>query len=124
LNQEDFVNYMLHPLITILFAHWVADFLFQTETMALNKSKSIKWLTVHVLTYTIVVFGFSLLLLDGQTALLFAGINGALHWITDFFTSKLTTAYYNSRRVFFLIIGLDQFMHTAILIMAWEYLTL
>lgn len=124
MNQEDFVNYMLHPLITILFAHWVADFLFQTETMALNKSKSIKWLTVHVLTYTIVLFGFSLLLLDVQTALLFAGINGALHWITDFFTSKLTTAYYNNRRVFFLIIGLDQFMHTAILIMAWEYLTL
>lgn len=118
------MNYMLHPLITILFAHWVADFLFQTETMALNKSKSIRWLTVHVLTYTIVLFGFSLLLLDVQTALLFAGINGALHWITDFFTSKLTTAYYNNRRVFFLIIGLDQFMHTAILIMAWEYLTL
>lgn len=114
----------LHPLITILFAHWVADFLFQTETMALNKSKSIKWLSVHVLTYTIVLLGFSLLLLDGQTALLFAGVNGTLHWVTDFFTSKLTTAYLNNRRVFFLIIGLDQFIHSATLIMAWEYFSL
>lgn len=118
------MNDMLHPLITILFAHWVADFLFQTETMALNKSKSMKWLTVHVLTYTIVLLGFSLLLLNWQSALLFAGLNGALHWITDFFTSKLTTVYHNNRRVFFLIIGLDQFIHTATLIMAWEYISL
>ncbi|MDL5049186.1 DUF3307 domain-containing protein [Oscillatoria amoena NRMC-F 0135] len=122
MNYERFVNYMLHPLITILFAHWVADFLFQTEAMALNKSKSMKWLTVHVLTYTIVLLGFSLLLLDWRAALLFAGINGALHGVTDFFTSKLTTVYHHNRRVFFIIIGLDQFIHAAALVMVWEYI--
>jgi hypothetical protein len=109
-------------IITLLFGHWVADFLLQSNTMAINKSTSLKWLSLHVLTYTAVISIFSFFLLSWQSALVFAGINGVLHWITDFFTSKLTTAYKDDRRNFFLIIGLDQFIHAATLIITFDYI--
>lgn len=112
----------MSAIISILFGHWVADFLFQTNAMALRKSKSLKWLTLHVLVYTVIILLFVLFLLPWKTALIFAGINGALHWITDFFTSRLSALYANDRRNFFLIIGLDQFLHTATLVMTFDYL--
>ncbi len=112
----------MQAIVTLLFAHWVADFLFQTNAMALNKSISVKWLTLHVLTYMAIMLIFVFLLLPWETALIFAGVNGVLHWMTDFFTSKLTTAYKDDRRNFFLIIGLDQFIHAATLILTFDYL--
>ncbi len=72
----------MNPIVTLLFGHWAADFLLQSEAMALRKSTSIKWLTYHVLVYTIVLSLFSLFLLTWKLALLFAGINGILHWLT------------------------------------------
>jgi hypothetical protein len=111
----------MHAIITLLFAHWVADFLFQSNTMALNKSTSVKWLSLHVLTYSTIILIFVFFLLPWKTALIFAVVNAVLHWITDFFTSKLTTAYKDDRRYFFLIIGLDQFIHAATLIFTLDY---
>ncbi|MCK6617213.1 MAG: DUF3307 domain-containing protein [Cyclobacteriaceae bacterium] len=111
----------MNPVVTLLFGHWVADFLFQTETMALRKSSSIKWLVLHVITYTVVLAAFCFGLLGWQDALYYAGINGLLHGFTDFFTSRLTTAYKDNRRIFFLIIGLDQFIHTATLVISLGY---
>lgn len=111
----------MYPLVTILFGHWAADFLLQTETMALNKSHSLKWLAIHVLVYTAALGLFALLLLQWEDALMFAGMNGMLHGVTDFFTSKLTAAYKDNRRIFFLIIGLDQFIHSATLLITLGY---
>lgn len=111
----------MNTIVTLLFGHWVADFLFQTEAMALGKSTSIRWLSYHVLVYALILAVFSLLILPWKSALVFAGVNGMLHWLTDFFTSKLTHAYKDNRRIFFLIIGLDQFIHSATLVITLGY---
>jgi hypothetical protein len=38
-------------LIGLIWIHWFADFFCQTDKMAINKSKSIYWLTIHVFVY-------------------------------------------------------------------------
>ena len=40
-------------VVLILFLHWVFDFVFQTDYMARNKSKSIKALASHVAIYSL-----------------------------------------------------------------------
>ena len=101
-------------LMILLGMHWIADFLCQTRWMAENKSRRIDALAYHVAVYTAVMAVPSLLLLGPTTAaLLFILINGALHFATDFVTSRLTSALWQSGNVygFFAIVGLDQFLH-------------
>jgi hypothetical protein len=109
-------------IVVILFVHFIMDFIAQTDDMALNKSKSIKWLSIHVGVYIIpfwIAFGWK-----------YGLVNFLLHWITDFVSSKLTTKYYlemeyakahrlhsSSRQKFWIVIGADQFIHAACLIL-------
>ena len=100
---------MLGTITSLLVLHFVFDFILQTNWMASNKSRSIKALTVHISVYTLgfVVFGWE-----------FALLNGLLHWITDFISSKLSfKAWHNEKRhLFFVILGADQLVHTLCLL--------
>ncbi|MEM1408188.1 MAG: DUF3307 domain-containing protein [Bacteroidota bacterium] len=96
----------------LLLAHWIGDFCLQTSNMALYKSKSLKWLLFHVLTYTGVLLAFSTFLISLEDLAVFVGINGLLHGVTDFFTSKLAHRYKDIPRRFFPILGFDQLLHT------------
>ena len=101
-------------IYAVLFIHWVADFILQTDRQAKGKSSSVIRLLEHILTYTIVMvffFGFK-----------FGLVNGAAHFIIDFFTSKATKYLYNKGDThnFFVVIGLDQLLHTIILIYTLE----
>lgn len=91
-------------IIAIVWFHFIGDFVFQTNKMALNKSKSVVWLTYHALAYSAVFIIISPL---------YALINGVLHWITDYFTSKISSSYWakGNMRLFFGTIGLDQAIH-------------
>ena len=95
----------------LVLAHWIGDFAFQTNNMALNKNKSLKWLCLHVLAYLASIGSFSLVLFPLTFAWKFILINGALHWITDFFTSKLAYRNIKNPRIFYPIIGFDQMVH-------------
>lgn len=110
----------LCPLIIIqLLIHWIADFYFQTDKMAINKSTSMKWLTYHVLTYTgIFIILNNYIILSNISILFWILFNGASHWIIDFFTSKITSYFWKKedRHNFFVTIGFDQFLHVSILI--------
>lgn len=105
-------------LILVFFLHLIGDFVLQTRKMAENKSKSIKYLTYHVLSYCIpfliLFFGF----VDKIEYLYFIFLLFTTHWITDFITSKITTHYWQHKKIhaFFLTIGFDQFIHAATLI--------
>jgi hypothetical protein len=103
----------------ILISHYVADFLFQTNDMAQNKSKSIYWLSVHICVYTAVLF----VLLNPYLGVMYFVINGTLHFIIDFITSKITAQLWKNGNVgmFFNVIGLDQLLHTLCLIYTAQY---
>lgn len=109
-------------LFGILSLHWVADFYLQTDEMAINKSKSNSWLAKHVLIYTVTLyFGMMawwlfLLNLAAFTFLqltLWVIINGILHFLQDYLSSRVTAELWQKgdRHNFFVVIGLDQFVH-------------
>jgi len=91
-------------MILVFWLHFLADFILQTDRMALNKSHSFKWLSVHAATY-----GIPFLLIGWKYAI----INAAYHWCVDAVTSRCTSYLWqkNERHWFFVVIGLDQSIH-------------
>jgi hypothetical protein len=124
---------MIWMILYILFWHWVADFVAQTREMAEKKSTSIKWLTKHILAYgNHMLFGSLPILALGAffgknwalIIIIYVTVNMALHWITDYFTSKWTSRAWVEKKIkkFFTIIGLDQFIHVACLLLTYKWL--
>jgi len=114
-----------YQILALLFLHWVADFLLQSHQMASNKSSSIYWLTVHVATYSSVWFLAGIFLFPILTVITFTAITFACHWTTDYFTSKWTGRLWREQKIhnFFVVIGLDQFLHFTQLILTYTLLT-
>lgn len=106
----------------IIVAHWIGDYLLQTTAMATEKSYRLKWLGLHVLTYTTTLLAVSLLLFPWKFALLFAVLNGLLHGSVDFFTSRLSRKYQHRPRIFYPILGFDQMLHMLTLYLTYLYL--
>lgn len=123
---------MIYQFLMLLAMHWVADFVLQTHWQASNKSKNIEALARHVGIYTFVLFIATVAIflpLDTiearRWAILFVGINGVLHFCTDYFTSRWTSRLYAKQdwHNFFVIVGLDQLIHqmTLALTMIWIF---
>jgi hypothetical protein len=106
----------IHFLVVILFGHWVGDFLLQWNEMALKKGTRLRWLGLHVLVYTFVLFLSTLFLFSPSIALKYCVINGVLHLFTDFVTSRLALRFADNPRVFFPILGFDQLIHSVTLL--------
>lgn len=106
---------MVNDILIIIWLHFVADFILQSDKMAKNKSKSSLWLLLHIVTYSIPLLYFGWL---------FALINGIAHFITDFITSRITSKLYAKGEIhwFFVIIGLDQAIHLTTLVLTYKYL--
>lgn len=131
-------------VIYILATHWVADFVFQNSYMALNKSKNNGALTEHIIAYTVVtvisyttlLFVYSLfrdsMVLQMDGIVLFFILTFASHWITDYFTSRWTSRLHKIGLIyatppnlgFFAVVGLDQLLHFAQLLICYKYLIL
>jgi hypothetical protein len=82
----------------LLVAHFLGDFVAQSDWMALNKAKRWDALAGHVSTYTIVlipfVYGYGYLTLPRsgpEGAVLFLVVNFAAHFVQDAITSRLTS---------------------------------
>jgi hypothetical protein len=105
---------MLYQFLILLVTHWIADFVCQTHWQASNKSKNNWALGAHVATYTLILAFFSVIVF-GPTLLtgLFIVVNGILHFITDYITSRITSKLWAEQKVhdFFVIVGLDQLIH-------------
>jgi membrane-bound metal-dependent hydrolase YbcI (DUF457 family) len=88
--------------------HFVADFIFQSDTVAKGKSTSNQILAWHVSLYAIPFFWFGWK---------FAVLNAVLHFITDWFTSRATSWLWQreQRHWFFVTIGFDQAIHMSCL---------
>lgn len=102
-------------ILILIWIHFVADFVLQNDKMALNKSKSNKWLGLHALVY-----GIPLLFFGWKFAL----FNGIAHFAVDYITSRGTSRLWiaNQRHWFFILIGLDQAIHMTILLISLKTL--
>lgn len=107
----------LQTIILILFTHWLFDFFLQTREMGNNKSKSNYYLAQHVGIYSLGLFFASFVIFPDKSwvdiGIFWIMINGASHFLTDYVTSRATSALYKEERFheFFSVIGLDQMIH-------------
>jgi len=104
-------------MILIMFSHWVADFLCQARYIAEGKGKNNWILFLHCVIYSLVMFFGASIMIGFIPAAIFAGINFILHFIVDYFTSRISSKFYKSGNtyLFFSTIGFDQFLHTCCL---------
>ena len=119
----------------IIFIHWIADFVLQTDWQSQNKSKNNFALLSHTSNYSLVwllpmclVFG---VMKEGATTewivwttLYFSMITLVAHTITDYFTSRLNSKLWSEGKVhyFFVSVGFDQVLHYGQLFLTYYYL--
>jgi len=105
-------------VLVLAVSHWVGDFAAQSRRIALSKSSSNKALTEHVCFYTVALF-WGVTIYSGfqhhpslYRMYAFVAINGTLHWITDYITSRINARLWtqNDQREFWLMIGADQWL--------------
>jgi hypothetical protein len=97
--------------LLLLTLHWFADFVLQSDWMAINKSKNWKALCLHTLVYSLTFTPFY--------GLAFTAITFLLHTAQDAVTSRVNSKLWqaNQRHWFFVSIGFDQLLHYYLL--AW-----
>ncbi len=102
------LDVMFAGLLIIYFLHWIGDFVLQTDNMALNKSHDNNFLFLHCSVYSLMFVWLGIT---------FYLLNFVLHFAVDYFTSRMTARLWEEERrhEFFVIIGMDQFIHIFIL---------
>jgi protein-S-isoprenylcysteine O-methyltransferase Ste14 len=115
----------VHIVYAILIGHLIGDFFLQTDAMAKNKSSSSLALSQHVLVYTATVgtvmlafLAFARITVSFEAFMLWVVLNGCLHWVTDYFTSRINKKLWAAGDVhnFFVGVGCDQLIHYVCLI--------
>ena len=115
--------------LCIIVVHYIADFIFQDEQWALNKSKSKSALLKHTLTYSSLwLLSILIITQSVSTAFYFAIVTFMAHTIQDDITSRIVSKrfkneYYGSSIPnfgAFSMIGLDQVFHYIQLIITWR----
>lgn len=97
-------------ILALVWVHFFADFVMQTDDMAQKKSKSNQWLAIHIAVYTLPLFLFGWK---------FALINGLCHGMVDYCTSRINSRLWQEKKVhwFFVGVGVDQAIHVSTLIL-------
>lgn len=107
-------------VLFILLAHYIADFTLQPRKIAENKSKNINALLIHILQYMFFLYLVLFIALpNNRTFLLeYVLLNGILHLITDYISSRASGYYYMKKNyhAFWCVVGLDQYVHYFFLI--------
>ena len=127
--------------LSIIAAHFIADWTAQTNWMALNKSKSNEALVSHVLVYSLLMGAF-IAGITSTSFVLWIPILGIPHFIVDYCTSRLgaklwyinliprkptdyppysATVDMGKRYWFWQVIGFDQLLHYCCLAYALSY---
>ena len=126
----------------IIIVHFIADFIFQAEEWAINKSKSNLALFKHVRTYSTFWLFASCIMLGvtrpGESvgfyifnSIGFTAITFAAHFITDYFTSRIVSKKFANNQYgspipnfgAFTVIGFDQLLHYTQLFLTLHLIT-
>jgi hypothetical protein len=115
---------MLIAFLWIVWLHFVADFMMQSDKVSKAKSGSNKVLLYHVTLYGLPFVPFALWHLPAGAAAAFVGINVAAHFATDWVTSRMTSKLWKAGDVhnFFVVIGADQAIHMTTLFLTYAWL--
>lgn len=108
-------------LLLIVWLHWIADFILQSDYTAKNKSKSNLVLLNHVAIYAIPFFIASVFWSFSPVWII---LNAALHFVIDWCTSRVTSKLWAKQQVhnFFVVIGLDQALHLTCLLVTYYFM--
>ena len=100
----------LTAALLIIWAHWIGDFILQSDWHAQNKSKNSWILAHHVTGYILpfVILGFFI-----PISFAWIIINWIGHFCTDYVTSRISSKLWAKKEVhwFFVTIGADQAIH-------------
>lgn len=126
----------------IIIVHFTADFIFQAEQWAVNKSKNNLALFKHVRMYALLWLIPSCLMLGierpNETAtlyvtysLVFTAVTFVAHFITDYFTSRIVSKKFANNQYgsdipnfgAFTVIGFDQVLHYTQLFLTLHFIT-
>lgn len=112
---------MITVTILIIWAHFIGDFICQTDWHAQNKSKNNWILAHHVLGYSIplLILGFLV-----PVSVAWIIVNALAHFVTDYITSRITSHLWAKKEThwFFVTIGADQAIHMTTLILTYYYM--
>jgi hypothetical protein len=97
--------------------HWAADFVLQSDRVALSKSEKNSVLGEHCIIYSLpmafpfLAFGFTAAAVAFSTLLL-------SHFVIDYVTARLNKKFWlnNKRHEFFVMVGFDQFLHIGVIL--------
>ncbi len=134
-------NLMIIPFLLVLI-HFIADFIFQDEKWALGKSKNLKDLLYHTVTYSLIwvlpIFFIFYTFCNNveiteviDDTVLFVIITFICHTITDYFTSKIVSKKFSNQEYgstipnigAFTYIGFDQVLHYGQLFFTYQLLS-
>src|SRR5258708_5717270 len=111
-------------VVSILFIHWIADFIIQTGWQANNKSKRNDALLYHTISYSLIWLLPVTYMLGFINGVYFIVITLFCHTITDYITSRINSKLWKENKIhmFFVSIGFDQFLHFVQLIISYKLL--
>lgn len=114
----------LIEIFSIIFIHWIADFVCQTDWQAKNKSKSWEALLGHTVTYSAIWWGILSFFISLPHVMFFFVITLVCHTATDYFTSRLNSKLWAEGKVhyFFVSVGFDQILHYVQLFLTYQLL--
>jgi hypothetical protein len=102
--------------------HAAGDFLLQGSTLSKLKATKFYYLLAHVGIYTVFFIAVSpmLLGLTFMQGLIFSLVNGVLHLVVDFVTSRLKKKYWDLNETKYLaVVSFDHIIHIIILISSY-----
>ena len=123
-------------ILLILATHWFADFVFQTNIEAMNKSHSFYHLLIHVSKYSLCFIPIMSFIFIFQSSeynnpivvlikpIAFALITFICHFATDYYTSKANfiLSQKEEKHDFFVSAGFDQLLHYTQLLLTYQCL--
>ena len=114
-------------IIILMFGHWIADFVTQSDYVAKNKSKDSLVCCLHAMLYSICMMPFVIFAksgLDWGLYLLTGLMLYLSHLCIDYVTSKINAWLWSKEEMhwFFVSVGFDQLLHLSILFLLLDLL--